>query len=537
MQFFKHPLFLICSSGIALGLSWYPAFTALIFIAWIPFFLSVFYQYKTAKAISFRFKCYTYLGFLIWNLISTWWVAYASFGGALMAFTLNSLFMNMVFHFSIRLSLWRTKNISFWWLLVFWSGWEYFHQQWELSWPWLNLGNVFSACTNWVQWYSILGSSSGTIWILLVNIVVFKIIQCFQLQHNYVKFMLLSLCIIVLPLLGSWMLKPKALGSETPSAHVVCVQPNIDPYNFKFSSAFKTQFEIIWPQIKSKLKPSTQLVVFPETFVAQSLNLKLVKHSFIIQLFRDSILNYAPHARILTGLASYEIFEPGQTPPTTARETPDDGYFINYYNSAWWIDSVQSIVYHKSKLVPGSEIIPYSFLFKPLEALALDMGGTTGSLGTQTERSVFTSKGSALKIAPVICYESIYSDFITTYIKNGANLLCIITNDGWWQNTPGYQQHLRYAALRAIENQRCIVRSANTGISAFIFPDGHFEQMTSWWTPDVIEAQIPLNTTLSFYSKTGDWIGKSSLGVSFFLALIFALQSGLRFLKRKLLGN
>jgi apolipoprotein N-acyltransferase len=62
------------------------------------------------------------------------------------------------------------------------------------------------------------------------------------------------------------------------------------------------------------------------------------------------------------------------------------------------------------------------------------------------------------KIAPAICYESIYGEFMSKYIRNGANLICIITNDGWWKNTPGHKQHMNYARLRAIETRTWVAR-------------------------------------------------------------------------------
>jgi len=107
--------------------------------------------------------------------------------------------------------------------------------------------------------------------------------------------------------------------------------------------------------------------------------------------------------------------------------------------------------YHKSKLVPGVERMPFPTLFKPLESLAINLGGTMGSLGIQNERTVFYSHNKKARIAPVICYESAYSDFVSDYVENGANLIFIITNDGWWENTPGHRQHLAYSRLRAIE--------------------------------------------------------------------------------------
>jgi apolipoprotein N-acyltransferase len=106
-------------------------------------------------------------------------------------------------------------------------------------------------------------------------------------------------------------------------------------------------------------------------------------------------------------------------------------------------------------------------------------GGTSGTLGRDKERLAIPDEQHYYVAAPVICYESIYSDYITDYIRKGANLLTIMTNDGWWDNTPGYRQHMNYARLRAIETRRWIARSANTGISCFIDPAGNVYPTTT----------------------------------------------------------
>src|SRR5690606_26572082 len=99
-----------------------------------------------------------------------------------------------------------------------------------------------------------------------------------------------------------------------------------------------------------------------------------------------------------------------------------------------YIDKTRTEIYHKSKLVPGVERMPFPAVLKPLESLAIDMGGTMGSLGVQAQRSVFVDTISETKIAPVVCYESVFADYMTEYIRKGANLIFIITNDGWWDN-------------------------------------------------------------------------------------------------------
>jgi apolipoprotein N-acyltransferase len=93
------------------------------------------------------------------------------------------------------------------------------------------------------------------------------------------------------------------------------------------------------------------------------------------------------------------------------------------------------------------------------------------------------------------------------YIKKGANLLTIITNDGWWKNTPGHRQHLLYARLRAIETRNWVARSANTGISAFIDPRGNLVSTLGYDKRGVLKAEIaPTQNKLTIYVKYGDWL-------------------------------
>ena len=92
-----------------------------------------------------------------------------------------------------------------------------------------------------------------------------------------------------------------------------------------------------------------------------------------------------------------------------------------------------------------------------------------------------------------------------------------MTNDGWWKDSSGKDQHLAYAKLRAIENRRWVARSANTGISGFINQKGDIVQQTKWWTADALAQEINLNEEMTFYTKSGDYI--------VFLALIGCIMS------------
>ena len=88
------------------------------------------------------------------------------------------------------------------------------------------------------------------------------------------------------------------------------------------------------------------------------------------------------------------------------------------------------------------------------------------------------------------------------------NLLFIITNDGWWKDSPGHRQHFTFATLRAIETRREIARSANTGISGFINQRGDVLMRTKYWEPDAIRHTMNANSKLTFYVKFGDYISR-----------------------------
>ncbi len=119
-------------------------------------------------------------------------------------------------------------------------------------------------------------------------------------------------------------------------------------------------------------------------------------------------------------------------------------------------------------------------------------------MGLDEERKVFKTHNDSLKIAAIICYESAYGEWVSKFVKNDANLIFVVTNDGWWGNTPGYRQHFSFSRLRAIETRRSIARSANTGISGFINQRGDAFQMTTYWEQAVIRQKINANCEKTF---------------------------------------
>lgn len=504
-------------SALLLWAAW-PAsgIAPVLFVALLPLLLLEDIVYRQHKAqIKSRLFLYVYTSFVAFNLLTTWWVWFASPFGMFGAVLANALLMTLTFQL-FHLTRCRFGNgIGYISLVVYWMGFEYFHMDWDLTWPWLNLGNGFAAWADMVQWYEYTGTQGGTLWIWTCNITLFHAYRYPPTLRKKLLFLYTGL--IAVPLVTSFIILYHYEEEKHP-VEIVVVQPNIDPYNEKFTGSSDEQLEKMIALSQSAVSKKTRLVVCPETALPGGIwSEELNTHPQILRI-KEYIKDY-PDLRYLTGLSYYKYFQPGEPLSVTARAFRDGSGYFDAYNAAMQISHTRPIELHfKSKLVPGVEKMPFPALFGYLEDFAIDLGGTTGSLGTQEWPTVF--KGDSIQAAPVICYESVYGDYVGDYVRRGANLICIMTNDGWWGDTPGYKQHCQYARLRAIEHRRSIARSANTGISCFIDQKGRVHDATKWWVAAVIKKELNINNKLSFYSQQGDILGRTAFIASgFFLAI------------------
>jgi apolipoprotein N-acyltransferase len=515
------------SAGVILWLAWPPLpFFFLLFVGFVPI-LWLEEQAAFSNRSGREFFGYSYLALLIWNLLTTWWVGATYFGtkdistaiAGLLANTANPLLMCIplvAFH--------RTKKrLGETWgylsLIAYWITFEYIHLRWDLTWPWLTLGNGFSQFPQVVQWYEYTGVFGGTAWILGTNILLYKIVRAVisgKIMYGYRRQVILFLSFLFIPILVSLLIYFTYREKGKPR-EVVVVQPNIDPYNEKFDmSTLDRQLSTLMDLSKSAVDQQTNYLVWPETAISQGIFINDLAIDATLSKVKGFLKPY-PNLELVTGINAYERYDTDST--ATARYADNAHVWYDAFNTAIQLDSSRKIpYYHKSKLVPGVEQMPYPQLFKFLEPLALQMGGTSGSLGKQKDRSVFFSHDST-GVAPMICYESIYGEYSTGYVQRGGSLFFIITNDGWWGNTAGHKQHLQYARLRAIEMRRDIAQSANTGTSAFIDQRGNLSQQTEWWKPAVIKATLYANEELTFYTRFGDYIGRIAIIFTIFSAV------------------
>jgi len=483
--------------------------TPLVFISWIPLLL-IEQNISTKKYRSSKVFIHALIVFLLYNIGATWFIWNASAGGAIFAIGLNGLIMALVFYlFHLFRKKFRSKG-SYAILLLTWISFEYIHLNWELSWPWLNLGNVFSITPSLVQWYSITGIEGGTLWILTANILLFLLLP--KLKFKTIDWTFprkevgVFATVMIVPILFS-LFSYYSYSEKKDPVEVLTLQPNIDPYNEKFTSDLKPQLDKLFTLADEAVTPKTKFIIAPETSLSATFFEEEMKGLDFYKYILERKANWH-NASLYIGASTVKFFETKNS--NVSRKLEGGPGYIESYNSSLLIDELnRSEIVHKSKLVLGVEKLPFTTIFPQLEEMAINLDGASGSLGIEKEaRTLYANE---VTFAPSVCYESIYGDFISKQVKKGAELIFIITNDGWWGDTPGYKQHASFARLRAIENRRSIARSANTGISCMINQRGDVLQETGWWVPAVLTADLNKNSEQTFYAQHGDWLGKLCL--------------------------
>lgn len=527
------PLLLAVFSGVLLWLGWPTyGFGGLLFVAFIPLLIAEnSLRSRDLKRKGWRVLGISYVTFFIWNFATTSWLYYATPFGMWFAVLVNSLLMALVILFYHLFARKATHRASLLLLVCLWIGFEYMHLHWEFSWPWLNLGNGFSEYTRWIQWYEYTGTFGGTLWVWLVNVLLFNLALWLQQtkttsqKWEYKKALkksLLPLGIVLVPIGVSVLLLNSAQGLEKSGkkTQVVLVQPNVDPYLEKYNSGNAQTVEIIKKLARPALTQGTDFLITPETVLAEPVELSTIQFNPVTNNIR-TFLSEFPDTYYLGGAVLLDVFTDTTKIKAQTNRTDDPRIFYDDYNSAMFLKSVGEVsLYHKSKLVVGVENFPYKGILQPILGDAMiDLGGTVSTKTTQSRRSVFMNDDN-VKIAPIICYESVYGSYVNDYVNNGAQILAIITNDAWWGDTQGHKQHLSLARLRAIESRKWIARSANTGISAIISPTGQIISSLKYDSQGVIQGDLYPNDVKTFYTLQGDYLARIAIFLGFAVFLV-----------------
>jgi apolipoprotein N-acyltransferase len=491
----------------------------LVFIGWVPLLLleEEIRLYPNPYAV---FN-YAFASFLLWNILGTWWVARAQIMGAIAIMVANSLVQALVFWLASRVRSHLRIPILFPVLLI-WMGYEHFHNFWDLAWPWLNLGNALAAAPKIIQWYEFTGVRGGTLWIILTNFAILRIVDQYRKNGpgSIVSIVALTLLILMLPILGSDIIF-KNFERKGETVNIALVQPNLDPYTEKFEPKnYDKHVAAFFKKAETLIDDDTDYLLGPETLIVEQIDERNPADSRYyrkLMLFRQKY----PKLNILLGVHSYQKID-REDIPAGSRFNHTKNYYYEAFNTALFLPSGPAAIpqfYHKTKLVPLFERVPFVQYLSFLEKFSIELGGYTGTYSNRQESTVFVSPGASTAILPIVCYESIFGPYCARNLPQDKSFICMITNDGWWKNTPGYRHHFNFSPVRAIENRRDFVRVANTGISATINARGIVMAKTPWWKKATLKGSIHLRGGQTFFARHGDYLGRVSLISGVFLVL------------------
>ena len=512
-SFFDSKYTLCISSGIFLGFSFPPFhFGWLAFVGFVPllFAIDASENYKEVFKLS-------YIAFLLFNVVVIYWVGgwtkeadpFLMIGGAALVLG-HPLFFTipfLVYHY-IKRRLLFIPNFSLFIFPFLYLSFENLHSITEVAFPWLTIGYSQSYNLADIQFASFTGLFGISFQILIVNVLLYYALLSWLENRTAMKRkIMVSLLVVFLLISVPEIYGLNILNSTTRldyprSLKVSLVQPNIDPYA-KWSGSPSEILQEYENETYQLIGQKPALVVWPETAIPFYILLPqnyYFKHE--LQTFLDatdiSLLSGVPLATYYSNLVEAK---PSSHYDEMMRK------FYDAYNGAALFEPKSSTdqTYAKIILVPFGERIPYAddvpWLIKPL---SWGVGISNWAQGKDT--TVFKLSGG-VTFSAVICYESIFPNYVRQFVKKGANFLVIITNDGWYGKSSGPFQHAAYATLRAVENRRAVVRAANTGISEFIDPYGRLiGRQTKLDEKTTLTAEIPIDEQMTFYTEHGDWI-------------------------------
>ena len=516
----KRNVFPALATGLLLGLPWsVPDLFLVVFIAWLPL-LWVEEQLRH-QANPYAVFNYALVSFLLWNIIGTWWIVQAHVVGAILIICANALVQALVFWLAsrIRCILKIPFAIPF---LTIWMGYEHFHLAWDLAWPWLNLGNALATAPRLIQWFEFTGVRGGSLWIILTNLAAFKVVTTCRRTSpgSLVALCTATLMLLLVPAGGSYLIF-KSFQEPAETVNIALIQPNLDPYTEKFDPQnYARHLEDFYETAATLIDDNTQYLFGPETLIVEQIDERNPSSSTYYRQLLAFRKKY-PGLNILLGVHSYRKLDSASILPGS-RFDREKNFFYEAFNTALFLPAGSAAApqfYHKTKLVPLFERMPFVQYLGFLGKYSLELGGYSGTYSNRQASPIFKWPQASIGILPIICYESIFGPYCARNLPEEKGFICMMTNDGWWKNTPGYRHHFNFSPVRAIENRRDFVRVANTGISALIDARGIVLARTPWWEKATLKGAVHLRGGKTFFARHGDYLGRISVFGGILLAL------------------
>lgn len=494
---------LVILGGILAGISFTPfpfPFTVFLFFSFIPYF-AVIEKRKTLLEINRA----SYLMFFTLSLITIYWVGswqskadpFLMIGGGVLIFFYPAVLLinSTLFFYSYKIF---GKEKALWLFPIIWVTGEYLLTLTDLKFPWLTLGHGLAKFTTFIQIADVVGSFGLSLIVLYTNVLLYFVIKDFFSERKYFLRYLISAFILFSSVFVYGVIKLNEKNTDERFLKVGVVQPNIDPWDKWESGGLEEILKNYLELSEECTKQGAKLIIWPET--ALPVFLFAGTYSDIV----DSIYSFLRKndVYLLTGMPDYIVHY--EHPPTDAKLSKAGNFYYSTYNSILLLNpkSYEIQRYGKMHLVPLGEKVPFVDALPFLaDWFKWGVGLSGWNVGKDTTVFKLIFDKDSVKVAGLVCYESVFPDFVTYFVKKGSQFITVVTNDSWYGNSSGPYQHKEFAALRAVENRRAVVRSANGGVSCLINKYGITEVETEMFTRTSFVVNVPLNNQITFYTN------------------------------------
>ncbi|UCH66918.1 MAG: apolipoprotein N-acyltransferase [Ignavibacterium sp.] len=500
---------LLILSGIIIGISFPPfpfPITLFLFVGFIPY-LYVLENRKTFAEINRA----TYLMTFVLTVVTVYWVGswqseadpFLMMGGAALLFALPAVMLipSTIYYLSTKVF---KKKYCFWLFPLFWVTAEYLLTLTDLKFPWVVMGNGLVKFNTLIQAADIIGVFGLSLVVLYTNFFGYKAYVAYREGNsNYKKFaFVIALFFVVFLTYGIVKISTFKISERTVKVGII--QPDINPWK-KWELGTVQDFIDNYTELsQTAIKQGAKIIIWPET----ALPVYVMSGKYDAEL--DSIYKFLEENNIslLTGMPHIKFYYDSTNIPDDAKFNKTSNYHYATYNSVLLLepDSRDYQFYGKMQLVPLGEHVPFSNQFEFL-ANVFKWGVGLGGWNVGQDTTVFTTHinnsgtEEEVNIGGIVCYESIFPLYVTNFVDRGADFITVVTNDSWYGNSSGPYQHKEFAALRAIENRRTVVRCANGGVSCIINALGETITETEMFTRNVLVGDVPLQTECTFYTK------------------------------------
>ncbi len=502
-RFKKKKLLFGLLSGLLLGLSFPPIpLPYLIFIGLVPYFF-ILEKLKGFGEIN-RFTYYTAF---IFNLVTLYWVGswtpdadtFLMIAGTALMFFNPILFLipSTLFYFSKKII---PSKYSFWLFPLFWVFYEYAYSITEFRFPWLTLGNSLPYFSQFVQIADIIGVYGLSLFILYINISIYSFFKVYLLKNKIdFKLLFITLILFLIPMVYGVI----KIDSYKPSGKYVkvgLIQPNLNPWKKWEAGSLDKQLDLYLALSDSAVQKGAELIVWPET----ALPVYLLSGRYGKELATIKEFLNKRNVALITGMPNVKFYFDSTKAPDDAKPVKNSKALYTSYNSILGFNPHKDFVqtYGKIKLVPFGEKIPYVEDFPLLgKWIKWNVGISSWNTGRDTVVMNFNLPDIKLHVGAIVCIESIYPGFVAQFVKRGADLIAVVTNDSWYGNSSGPYQHKEISVLRAVENRRTVVRAANGGISCIINPLGKTVKATGMFRRTYLTGKAGINKEKTFYTQ------------------------------------